>query len=389
MATPIWVPNTPITVPVNLRYLDANGDPVTSLYPLSYLILVGQNLNNLITEVDILGSIVSGQTSQITTLTAAIGTIPPAYNTPAIPSQCLTPSGSTILPIDVVLNYLVTDWCNYLAVTGSRSALATSITTQCPGLNAAPSYGTPGTSMSAITGWRATPTTVADTIANLWYTSCDSRAGIARALAAVTPSCSQVIVDYQVVSNTTLTFLLYFDGYSFIPTGYTDAGSLIKITDNDGNIYQVAFNIVNASVDPSPITISASGSTLSPTSTSYRVAVTSNVTNSSLGLSCSKVVISDSTNPGNPIPLGNTCCPDIGNYTGLSVSGTTTLTFCTGLSYTPRFVAYTPKSVYPASFFAFAVESYITYFLGGAFMTFPGPIATSGVTINIDWIAFR
>lgn len=392
MATPIWVPNTLLTVPAALRYLDANGDPVTSLYPLDYLILLGQDLALISGTTSQLSTNWQNQASQITALQAAVATIPPTYTTPEIPPFCLLPVSGTTAPIDQLLEILAEDWCNYINVTGSGSALATAITWQCLNLNSSPSFGTPGTSMSAITGWKNSPTTVADSLTNSWLTICDARAGITRALAGITPTCSQVIVDTQVVSNTPLTFLFYFSGYTFIPTSFIDTGSTIEITDSAGNIYLTGVDIVDQSTDTNPFSIFASGSTLSPTSTTYTITLNSRVASSSLGLTCEKtIVIPDFENPDYPpIPSGSgtECCPDIGNFSATVVSGSTSLTLISSLSYTPRFGTYIPKDFFSgAQLVVGGATPYISYTLGGGVLHFL-PTATTG-TFDIDFIFYR
>jgi hypothetical protein len=171
---PIWVLNIPIIVPVNLRYNDANGDPVTSLYPLDYLTLVGQDLNTVYANITNINSTLSIQAGQITSLQQAVSTIPPVYNTPTISGQCL--NSNTTQPIDTVLSLLVTAWCNFIAIAGGNTALNSAIAKQCPNLNSDIAFA--GGQMAAITGWIASPQTLADSLTNLWLTVCDARTGI-------------------------------------------------------------------------------------------------------------------------------------------------------------------------------------------------------------------
>src|SRR6185369_12072168 len=119
-----------------------------------------------------------------------------------------------------------------------------------------------------------------------------------------------------------------------------------RIVDTSGNAYQQAFNIVTASTNPSPLSIPLSGSTL-VIGSSYTVTVTSNVVNSSIGTTCVKTVIKVV-----PPTTTSSCCPDIGNYTAVIASGTTTLPIVRGLSYTPRFVQYISKSAETSNIFS-------------------------------------
>lgn len=389
MAIPIWVPNTETVVPVGLRYTDANGDLVTKLFPLDYLILVGQDLAIISGTTNQLLAAWAYQANQINIINAAIATIPPEYNTPEINPLCLGLSGTTVA-IDVVLEAMVTAWCSYLNVTGGTTALATAITQQCPNLNSSPSFGVPGTSMSAITGWKNAPTTIADTLTNLWLTSCDSRSGIQNVLAAVTPTCAQVIVDYQVVLTSSDTvFNFYFNGYTFIPTGFVDNGSSIRITDLAGNIYIQTVDLPDQSLIPGPVSIAISGTTLQLNST-YTITVISNVENTNLGLTCEKTVIKNvNTNTVTP----NECCPDIGTFSYSYISGTTvqnSYSFVSGLSYTPRFVGMTPRNQFTQKHLS-GFNPYLDYVPGGATLMFAEttqPLIESG-TFLYDYISYK
>ena len=315
MAVPVWVPNTPtIALPSNLKYTDSNGNPVDSLYPRDYLVLVGQNVNTIITNYITLSSQVSTNASNIAELFILTSGITAPYVTPEIATQCVVPgcSGCTEQPIDLVLTNLLNSYCPLLSILGGTSGLANSITKECANLNSAPSFGTPGTSMSSITGWVANPTTVSDTITNIWLTLCDARAGITNLLAAVTPTCAQVIVNfYPIVVDYATGINIFFDGYSFIPTGFSDIGSIIKVTDSAGNIYTTSIDVVTRSTNVNAFNIPIEGTALLPTS-NYTITLTSVLQNSTLGLTCTKTTINTAVNNIGYCPVLN-----------VSASGTT------------------------------------------------------------------
>jgi len=393
---PQWVPNNPMTLPSNLIYNDQYGNPVYSLYPFDYLNLIGINVNNLLNNYTSLSTTVATNSSNINTLFILTSGITAPYTTPKISPQCLGLSGTT-QGIDVVLSQLLTAWCSYISVTGNQSQLATAITKQCPSLNSAPSFATPGTSMSSITGWVTTPQLVADTLTNLWLTLCDARAGITNVLKAVTPNCSQVIVNYQPVFNSTNTNVnVYFSGYTFIPSGFTDIGSTIQITDVYNNVYLQSINIVTLSNSANPLSINISGSTLSPQSSEYIVFVNYSVQDLALGITCIKGV-TQTVNGSNKNTTQGTCCPSIGTWSlpltsGSSFAGTYTL--ISGLSFTPRYVNIVSKTPYNYaannSGLTNLNQIYLTYVPGGATLSFDsggGTVNYSG-TLIYDWIAF-
>jgi len=389
-----WVPNNLIYLPSQFIYNDANNNPVYQLYPYDYLVLLGQNTN-------LISIALSGEThtniiqaQQISALQTAVATIPSQYYTPQISGQCL--NSNVTQGIDVILGLMVTAWCNFVAVIGSNSNLNIAIATQCANLNSAPSFSHPGASMSALPGWKTSPVTVADTLTNNWLTTCDARVGISNALAAVTPTCNQVVINYQVVlTGGNSIFAFYFNSYTYIPSGYVDNGSTILIQDTAGNHYQQSFNIVNVSNSSGPYSIPLSGTTLQSNS-NYTITVNSNVTNSTLGLTCQKTMVEYVNAQTTQTNIG--CCPDIGTFSLVTTSGQTINTsynLITSLTYTPRYVSLIPKTFYTVNNSAanfLPKNIYITYTQGGAVLnltTGSGPVTDAGGTIQYDWMAFK
>lgn len=304
----IWVLNELITLPSKIQYNDSNGNPVETLYPYDYLVLLGQDLNNTIIQLNSATAILSGQTAQINTLFMAVASIPPAYVLPSISPQCLGLSGTT-QPLDTLLASMITTWCSFTGVMGTNSNLLKAVGTECSNLSLSPSFGHLGSSMSGISGWITNPTTVSDSLINMWLTICDARAGITTTLAAVTPTCSQVIINFTADIPSYQTGInVFLDGYTFIPTGFTDNGSTIKIVDNSGNIYQTTINIVTQSTSSSAFNIPLVGTALSPTS-NYTIYLNSNVINTTLGLTCVKTTIFNLNN-------NNIVCPSINTIPG-------------------------------------------------------------------------
>lgn len=376
---PQWVPNTPvITLPSNLIYTDINGNPVYTLYPYQYLVLVGQQTNNLVSQYNVVNSQISTINTEIANLFILTSGITAPYVTPQINAQCLANgcSGCTSQPIDVVLEELVNAWCIYRTVTGTNSQLLSAIVTECPNLNSSASFTNPIASMSALSGWIPTPLTEADTLTNIWLTLCDARVGIQKAIATITPTCSQIDIGFVAqMQNFGTGINFYFQGYTFIPTGFIDGGSILVITDDLGGIVTQPINIITLSNTPGAYTILTSGSTLSPYADKYTVTLTTIVTNSSIGLTCQKTTLgitgipitapfssisaSSGVHSAPALPCG-TCLPAVranNDLYGLS-SGSTILT-------------YTQPIVFPAILGTFQINGYANLLSGsGGTMTF-------------------
>lgn len=280
-----WVLNTEIVVPVNLRYDDANGDPVTKLFPLEYLTLVGQTTNTIITNYNTLSAVVANQSVLIEDLQQITSGITSPYVTPEVDGQCF--NGNTFEAIDTLLEKQITASCIYFNLLGTVDGLNQGIGSECVNLNSDTSFATGG-SMSGISGWINSPVTLADSFTNLWLTMCDARAGIKTLFQAVRSNCSQITINFAVqIPNFSTGINIYFAGYTFIPDGYIDNGSTIKITDSMGNIYYSPIDIVALSLTTSPYNVLFSDTILIPTS-NYIVEISSNLENAALNLTCQK-----------------------------------------------------------------------------------------------------
>lgn len=416
MAAPIYPPTPyyPIQLPANLKFIDPKGNPVSQLFPvaetaqldtaqtsaLSCNLAATNTLINQVTEINLILATYANTLASLQTQINNINTSG-ATALPLVNGGCLNGNTPTLLSTATTL--LITNSCAYNTVLGTPTALANSILAQCTNLNTLPAFSQ-NSVMAGLAGWKTTPLTIADTITNEWLSYCDARAGITKALAAVTPSCSQVIVDFVANMPAFSTGLnLYFQGYTFIPIGFTDGGSSVVVTDGLGGILTQSINIITLSNTPGAYNLNTSGSTLSPTADSYTVTVTSIVADSSLGLTCQKTTIAIgvmvsgilvfttlATGAAGPVTISaNACCPDIGTYSfAITTSGITTLPIATGLSYTPRYVNIESLDLYTANT-VYTRVCWVTPVFGGATLTVSNIAGFLNGTINLNWIAYR
>lgn len=377
---PQYVPNLPMSLAKNLRFVDYNSNLVTRQLPTDYINNIGGSLSIQIDNINAILSSLQTVNTSIANIQTQVNQIltSGAIAIPNVSPGCLTSGG--VLPIQTVTSLLVSNACGYNQVLGTTSALFQAVAAQPTNLNSLSAFSIPKGVMASLPGWKSQPFTVSDTINNEWIAYGDARTGIAQALAAVTPSCNQVVVNYLATLNNGMSFNLYLSGYAFYPTGFVNNGSTLTIADNQGGIYQVGLDPTAASVNPNPLVFGTSGSALSPTSPTYTLTLNSNVTNSALGLTCQKVSIQTINNATSTSELY-----DIGNYT-LLTSGSA-LTIISGLSYTPRFVAITPKNTFTSSIlYGQNYTAYLTYIAGGAVLNLAG---SANGTFNLDWIAHR
>lgn len=375
---------TPLTVAVNLRYTDSNGDTVDKLYPNDYTSLIGSNVSTLKEQYQQVTQILETYGTEIADLDTRVTALESSASTFMlyVTGTCLYSNDGLPHPIDDAVNRLMGNTCSYNAVLGTPTQLSNAVAAQCNNLNTLPAFSQ-NSVMSGLSGWVTSPTTIADSENNQWLAYCDARTGISNALAAITPTCSQVVIDYQAVLGSSMVFNLFFSGYSFIPSGFTDNGSIVRITDSGSGVYQTSFDIVAKSTDTNPLVLATSGSTLSPTSSYYTVQVTSKVQNTTLGLSCEKTMYKTVTSTESLISPY-----DIGNFT-LATSGTTAaITFESSLNYTPSAILIIPKNQFTGTLFADQNYGYwIEYIAGGGKINFAG--SPTGGTLNFDYISYR
>jgi hypothetical protein len=175
--------------------------------------------------------------SQIAQLQSDVSTLQSATTPTLAIASCLLGS---IQDIDVVLQNLETQFCSYKNVLGTTAQLTSSISTNVVCVNGSTKQlVNPKQTMSAITGWVNTPTTVAQQLQNLWLTVCDMRSAVNLILnTCCQVSCENVIIKiaYKWIDKNTLR--LFFTGTS-LPMGFYDCGgeTVLTLTDGLGNTH--------------------------------------------------------------------------------------------------------------------------------------------------------
>lgn len=328
-----FVPNIPLQVAKNLRFIDSNGYPTDKQFPNDYISNIGgvvsNNIDVINTVLDTLstqqGEIDSNQTQINNILASGATAIPDVY------AYCFLSSGSGLYPMDTVVDEVTNSLCNYYSAVGTSTQMSLAGLQQCANLNTAQRFAVPSAQMQSITGWVSSISTYSDSANNLWLTVCDLRGGMELIMDQIKPSCSQVEVDYQavptVVGGTTPTMLIYFAGYSFIPSGYTDQGSSIVIQDGAGNEVSSSLDIVAAAASSTPVEIELTPGIILPT-TNYTVYVNSHVLNSTWNVTCYKTAVKVVTNT-------STGCPTITTTPSTnSIAFTLNFNIITNVEYT-------------------------------------------------------
>lgn len=253
---PLYIPNEPLQVAKNLRFVDLNGDLVTQLYPVGiptdtpttgYISCIGAKLSNFIDDYNQTLVTLGNYNSRISTLEVEVAAIQASGATaiPSVNAGCLSSPANQILPINVVTANLVANSCDYNTALGTPSALNSAIAAMCANLGTSAAYSQNST-MSGLAGWINTPANIAQSFANLWLAYCDARAGITQALEQSSITCADIQVNYSGVYNLgTRTITMYFYGSS-IPANFSGSPSpnaTFTITDTAGKTYSQTFNL--------------------------------------------------------------------------------------------------------------------------------------------------
>jgi hypothetical protein len=193
-----------------------------------------------------------------------------------------------------VVGLLVENSCNYNEVLGSISQLNTAILSQCANLNTLPAYSQ-NTDMSALSGWFTTPTTVGESLSNLWRSYCDMRTGVTQALSQSNVTCASIIMTVSGYYNPSARELTVYTGGSHLPSNFTETGSSeLVVKDSYGNETSVAMNIASV-LAAGFVTIDLTSSGLSQTS-NYSAFFTWDVDSTTPALGCNGTRVVTVTN---------------------------------------------------------------------------------------------
>lgn len=158
-------------------------DGQTTMQLIDYVQMIANKVCSLINDITNIQNQINSLDTRVTILE---NTPPPTFTLPSIIVDCTLEDsiivGGNSYPIDQILDALINDdihgYCALKGATGEAAALLSAVASQCvDGTDA--SIAHPGQTMATayFGSWVTTPTTVADTIENLWLSICDTRNG--------------------------------------------------------------------------------------------------------------------------------------------------------------------------------------------------------------------
>jgi len=221
------ISSDPLVMLPSCLYFFQDGDTVTSLPVTEYAAYLASVICTIITDVSSLTFTTNNLTTRVISLENAVADLGTYTNNIYVTSQCASaPSAGTTLLIQDAFANFESSFCNLIGATGISTLLVAAVNKQCSGLASLPQLSDNKYLMSELTDWVSTPTTVADSITNLWLTMCDMRNSLVNYY-AITPALPCVLVTPGNLSVTTIgttssTITWTAPGYSGIqtPTGY-------------------------------------------------------------------------------------------------------------------------------------------------------------------------
>jgi hypothetical protein len=286
--------NYVVTIAPAFYYTNPEGDIVKTMTLLNYVIAIGNKVNTIVGQITSINNSLTNHEGRIQALEDAPA---PTLTLPSLTPSCI---GTTPLRLDIFLQTLETEFCELRSFTGNPAAIADAMNAICLGLNTTPKlYGSGN--MDGITGWYSTPTSMAESFANLWRTVCDMRSAVTYVLANCCPSGAaaiNLVLDSVLANSTTVN--ITFNGTVANTIIDSPTGSTVRISDGLGGVKIVNAVMINTNhvLTGQPLSVDVTGLN---TSVNLTVDVTGNFTDSLTG---STYVI-----PLTDVIAGSTTCP--------------------------------------------------------------------------------
>ena len=320
--TPIGCPDCIVEIAPCLRTTDALGNQVNTLQLKDYVILIGNRICTIITDITALDT-------RVTTLETAVKDIQDncCNSSPAditVPgSVCIFTGTPVNIPIVDFVVQLESAFCALQTAVGTPTVISTTIGAQCID-GSMESVSRPGVNYSNLPNW-VNPANLAQTVTDLWVVVCDYRTAIqalqstvldlqAQLSACCQGNCTDIVWNINRIDGITGSkFInLFFTGNP-IPSGFdycTPNSSTITVTNMASPPATATFavttgtnDIINAINNNSSIALNVADSAATEESIWYEVYVELCATNGTLTCSSNRTTsvyngaFCDSVNP--------------------------------------------------------------------------------------------
>jgi len=273
--------NLPImTLPACLVYNDAQGNPVTQLRLDLFTSLIANKICNILTSIVTINTTLTNVNTRLLTLEACVlpceGGVPEQQVVPT----CIINVGQ-LTDVSVLLLALEVRFCALETAVGLPAAINAAIS-QATILGTTTSLSNPSVSYGSITGWNNNPSTLSQSVQNIWVVLGDMYEAVSSIQTNCCPSgCSSITFGYNTsnilnangtIAGLNFNFQNTSGNGSVIPATFNDCAGSTIITIRDSN--NVA---VTSTVSVAALQNSASGVTISIPSLNTYGALTASV----------------------------------------------------------------------------------------------------------------
>ena len=253
--------NCLINLPQCLWYIDNSTlNQVTTTTLTDFVVQLGNRFCLLFNQVTLNTEAIEQIAGDVEILQNTVNNLEDQIGTlPNVNINCITGTSST--PITTAVQTLATTICDIEAQIDNLGGndVTQAILNQCPGLPTSNVLVGSGT-MGQISGWISNPTTVADSLSNLWLTVCDMRTAVQNILTnCCTSICNGLAIQMDISYNSlTNTVSLNFTGT--IPPGLTSNPLLTGFSiSQPGFVGQTISVPIQTVLNSTPFTFTPSG----------------------------------------------------------------------------------------------------------------------------------
>lgn len=224
-----------LTLASCFQYTDVDGDLVIELPESQYVKVIANKICTVLLDLSSLQDTVDDLSNSVNDLQAQVNAL--STDIPDVTSDCLY-SGSK--SIDDAWDLLDQAFCQLRTAVGLPTDINIAIGRQCTGLS---------TELAGSDGWQTSPSNLAQSVNNLWIAFCDLRGRVVTiedTCCAV--SCKDVLIGFTVTlsdDRTTATVRFTAGAGTDIPSGFSDEGSTMTVTDQSGNTMDFSVTVAN------------------------------------------------------------------------------------------------------------------------------------------------
>jgi hypothetical protein len=219
-SSPACPDNCLINLPACLRYEDPQtGNIVTTTNLTDFVQLLGNKFCDLQTEVNINTETIEQVAGDLEALQITVNNLEDQIGVlPNVNISCIT--GTTSTALVTAVQTIATTLCDLESTVEDLGGndVSQAILNQCPGLATSNVLIGSGT-MQQIEGWIDNPTTIADSLSNLWLTVCDIRTAVSNILENCCISICTGLSIQMDISYNSLTNIVSLDFTGNIPSG--------------------------------------------------------------------------------------------------------------------------------------------------------------------------